>query len=53
MAGAYWKSSEKNQMLTRIYGIAFEDKKLKLEDYLKFQEEAKKGDHKKTWKKEI
>jgi len=49
MAGAYWKGSEKNQMLTRIYGIAFEDK-LKLEDYLKFQEEAKKRDHKKLGK---
>lgn len=44
IAGAYWKGSEKNQMLTRIYGIAFEDK-VQLHEYLKFQEEAKKRDH--------
>lgn len=46
MAGAYWRGSEKNKMLTRIYGAAFENKKA-LEEYLKIQEEAKKRDHKK------
>ena len=46
IAGAYWKGDEKNQMLTRIYGLAFETKK-ELDDYIAFQEEAKKRDHKK------
>ena len=46
VAGAYWRGSEKNKMLTRIYGVAFENKK-KLEDYLKMMEEAEKRDHKK------
>jgi threonyl-tRNA synthetase len=49
LAGAYWRGSEKNQMLTRIYGLAFENKK-KLEEYLKIQEEAEKRDHKKLGK---
>lgn len=49
IAGAYWKGSEKNPMLTRIYGVAFETKK-ELENYLKLQEEAKKRDHKKLGK---
>jgi len=44
LAGAYWKGSEKNKMLTRIYGLAFETKK-ELEQYLKNQEEAEKRDH--------
>ncbi len=44
IAGAYWKGSEKNKMLTRIYGIAFETEK-ELIDYLKMQEEAEKRDH--------
>ena len=44
IAGAYWKGSEKNKMLTRIYGIAFQNKK-ELEDYLKLQAEAEKRDH--------
>ena len=44
LAGAYWKGSEKNKMLTRIYGLAFETKK-ELEQYLKTQEEAEKRDH--------
>ena len=44
IAGAYWKGSEKNQMLTRIYGLAFESKK-ELEDYIKLREEAEKRDH--------
>ncbi|MFH1509560.1 MAG: threonine--tRNA ligase [Candidatus Nealsonbacteria bacterium] len=43
-AGAYWKGTEKNQMLTRIYGLAFTTKK-ELEDYIKLQEEAEKRDH--------
>ncbi|MFH1451493.1 MAG: threonine--tRNA ligase [bacterium] len=43
-AGAYWKGSEKNKMLTRIYGIAFASKK-ELDDYLVLLEEAKKRDH--------
>jgi len=44
IAGAYWKGDEKNPMLTRIYGIAFESKK-DLENYLKLQDEAEKRDH--------
>ena len=44
VAGAYWKGSEKNQMLTRIYGLAFETKK-ELDDYLLLQAEAEKRDH--------
>ena len=44
IAGAYWKGDEKNPMLTRIYGIAFETKK-ELQDYLHQQEEAEKRDH--------
>ncbi|MFH1582527.1 MAG: threonine--tRNA ligase [bacterium] len=43
-AGAYWKGSEKNQMLTRIYGLAFSTKK-ELDSYIKLQEEAEKRDH--------
>lgn len=45
LAGAYWRGSEKNPMLTRIYGVAFASKK-ELDEYLKMQEEAKKRDHK-------
>ena len=44
IAGAYWKGSEKNKMLTRIYGVAFRTEK-ELNDYLKIQEEAEKRDH--------
>jgi threonyl-tRNA synthetase len=44
IAGAYWKGDEKNQMLTRIYGIAFETKE-ELENYLRIQEEVEKRDH--------
>ena len=43
-AGAYWRGSEKNPMLQRIYGLAFESK-VALEEYLHQQEEAKKRDH--------
>ena len=45
-AGAYWRSDEKNQMLTRIYGTSFQDKKM-LEEYLARIEAAKKRDHRK------
>ncbi len=44
IAGAYWRGSEKNPMLTRIYGLAFENG-ADLDAYLKQQEEAKKRDH--------
>jgi threonyl-tRNA synthetase len=49
LAGAYWRGDEKNKMLTRIYGVAFEDKKT-LNEYLKMIEEAEKRDHKKLGK---
>jgi threonyl-tRNA synthetase len=49
VAGAYWHGSEKNKMLTRIYGTAFESK-TDLEQYLYLIEEAKKRDHKKLGK---
>ena len=45
-AGAYWRGSEKNKMLCRIYGTAFE-KKEDLQAYLTAIEEAKKRDHRK------
>jgi len=44
VAGAYWRGSEKNAMLTRIYGLAFGSKK-ELDDYLLLQQEAEKRDH--------
>ena len=44
VAGAYWRGSEKNKMLQRIYATAF-DKKADLDEYLKLLEEAKKRDH--------
>ena len=46
IAGAYWRGSEKNKMLTRIYGTAFQ-KKAELDEYLELLEEAKKRDHRK------
>lgn len=46
VAGAYWRGSEKNKMLTRIYGTAFATKP-ELEEYLTRIEEAKKRDHRK------
>ena len=49
LAGAYWRGSEKNKMLTRIYGTAFETKE-ELEAYLTRIEEAKKRDHRKLGK---
>ncbi len=45
-AGAYWRGSEKNKMLTRIYATAF-TKKADMEEYLAQVEEAKKRDHNK------
>ncbi len=44
IAGAYWRGNEKNKMLTRIYGLAFESQE-KLDEYIALQEEAKKRDH--------
>lgn len=49
IAGAYWRGDEKNKMLQRIYGIAFEKKK-ELDDYVALQEEAAKRDHRKLGK---
>ncbi len=49
IAGAYWRGSEKNKMLTRIYGTAFA-KKEELKEYLELLEEAKKRDHRKLGK---
>lgn len=49
VAGAYWRGDEKNKMLTRIYGLAFETKE-ELEKYINQREEAKKRDHKKLGK---
>lgn len=46
LAGAYWRGSEKNKMLTRIYGTAFPTQP-ELDNYLLTLEEAKKRDHKK------
>lgn len=46
VAGAYWRGSEKNKMLQRIYGTAFDDRK-ELKAYLDRLEEAKKRDHRK------
>jgi threonyl-tRNA synthetase len=46
VAGAYWRGSEKNKMLQRIYGTAFA-KKSQLDEYLAMLEEAKKRDHRK------
>ncbi|MHB8963349.1 MAG: threonine--tRNA ligase, partial [Saccharofermentanales bacterium] len=45
-AGAYWRGSEKNKMLQRIYGTSFADRK-ELKEYLEQVEEAKKRDHNK------
>ena len=46
IAGAYWRGDEKNKMLTRIYGLAFNTKG-ELDTYIHQQEEAKKRDHRK------
>ena len=49
VAGAYWRGDERNQMLTRIYGISF-PKASQLEEYLHMLEEAKARDHRKLGK---
>lgn len=49
LAGAYWRGSEKNKMLQRIYGTAY-PKKAELDEYLTMLEEAKKRDHRKLGK---
>ncbi len=49
VAGAYWRGSEKNKMLTRIYGTCWPSQK-ELDDYLNLLEEAKKRDHRKLGK---
>jgi threonyl-tRNA synthetase len=49
VAGAYWRGSEKNKMLQRIYGVSFE-KKSELDEYIFRLEEAKKRDHRKLGK---
>lgn len=49
IAGAYWRGNEKNKMLTRIYGLAFESKE-ELDEYLHMKEEAERRDHKKLGK---
>ncbi len=49
IAGAYWRGSEKNKMLQRIYGTAF-DTKEELKSYLDYLEEVKKRDHRKLGK---
>ena len=49
VAGAYWRGNEKNNQLTRVYGISFPKQKL-LTAYLELLEEAKKRDHRKLGK---
>ena len=51
VAGAYWRGDEKNKMLTRIYGLAFETK-AELDAYLVQREEAIKRDHRKIAKEQ-
>jgi len=46
IAGAYWRGSEKNKMLTRIYGVTFPTQK-ELDEHLLRLEEAKRRDHRK------
>src|SRR5690606_13167819 len=50
VAGAYWRGDSSNEMLQRIYGTAWGDKKA-LEQYLQRLEEAEKRDHRKIGKK--
>ncbi|MFA5925699.1 MAG: threonine--tRNA ligase [Parcubacteria group bacterium] len=49
ISGAYWKGNEKNKMLQRVYGVAFENPK-ELRQYLAMMDEAKKRDHVKLGK---
>lgn len=51
LAGAYWHGDEKNKMLTRIYGLAFNTKE-ELDEYLKMMAEAEKRDHRKIGKEQ-
>ena len=51
LAGAYWRGDEKNKMLTRIYGLAY-DTKDELDAYLKMMAEAEKRDHRKIGKEQ-
>jgi threonyl-tRNA synthetase len=51
VSGAYWRGDEKNKMLQRIYGTAFETQK-ELDEYLKMLEEAEKRDHRKIGKEQ-
>ncbi len=51
LAGAYWRGDEKNKMLTRIYGLAY-DSKEELTAYLNMQAEAEKRDHRKIGKEQ-
>jgi len=49
LAGAYWRGDEKNKMLTRIYGLAFNTKE-ELDEHLRLLSEAEKRDHRKLGK---
>jgi threonyl-tRNA synthetase len=49
IAGAYWRGSEKNPMLQRIYGLAFKSQQ-EIDEYLESQEELRKRDHRKIGK---
>lgn len=49
IAGAYWRGDEKREMLTRVYGLAFQTEE-ELKEYLARQEEAKRRDHRKLGK---
>ena len=49
VAGAYWRGDEKNNQLTRLYGISFPKQKM-LTEYIELLEEAKKRDHRKLGK---
>ena len=51
VAGAYWRGDEKNKMLTRIYGLAFENKEA-LEKYIAQRDEAIRRDHRKVAKEQ-
>lgn len=49
VAGAYWRGNSNNQMMQRVYGTAFFDKKA-LKEYIRLREEAKERDHRKLGK---
>ncbi|EGP5535117.1 threonine--tRNA ligase [Enterococcus faecium] len=49
VAGAYWRGNSNNQMMQRVYGTAFFDKKA-LKEYIRIREEAKERDHRKLGK---